>query len=481
MNQNFPLSENKKGDSKSTSNQNLPESQNQALFNMTETDTLTLFSTIKDLALMLGAGPQEIEKALEDALEKLKKSNIHELLESLEERSIRVGSPESKLTSDEKIIKLVFERIHDSIITNQISRYDGENRRMTEAVPLEYAYDRSYIISNNKHSFSGLGGINSNLKSRILAKSPTPNDRKSIDRQERMTQNKPTTENSKGSDIISSIPFFQSAVSQTAFLQFYQDMKASLIQKSINSPNIDELHKSGHSGNRRVTMLFNQVAGEIFNKIFALKAQSGDVLIGDKDCPSPVLFSGRPTKNSFLINYQKIACDPKKQMDVQIEMDFDKYLTQQTLNLMNLNSSLNEPFQIKPQILEQQILIKNDSESDAVKTPTHHSIDEENEIILIQDIHENRKLSKYSGTIDERIDNQNILHSFANGNEMSYQQLQNLCCNLLKRLSVHETEEPFINKLKSNPKCTSIFKKLDNGEVDDFTLTGNRKSSFDNI
>lgn len=398
-----------------------------------ESESQPLSSSIKHMMIMLAVNSNEAETILEETLEKLKKSNFNVLLESIDEKYNKGICENSQPTAEDKLIKLVYEKIYDSLVTANLLRTEMESRRATEMWPTsDVHYEKSLLVSNNKPSMSGLI-----WKSKI-----------NLEKSENRPLRKKSIDSSKSGDLIDSVPFFQSVVSQNAFLQFYQENKSAIMQKSALRNQGDE-NQNGVS--KKTALLFNQVANEIINKIVQsrLASNTEDIDIRELSAGLGAQACDRTTRSSVLVNCIKNMSDARRQLDVQLELDFDKYLNLQTQNLMELN--LNNVDLVNESTTNQIPTLKKPSEQNADNQigflPTFAKL--ENEVEGFHTIESDEVRTARLGT------------SFCDSNEFTYSELQKLCCLFYRKLAKYPEETSGLKKLSEKTQMSNILKRLE--------------------
>jgi len=284
------------------------------------------FSPLKDMMILCGLNGHEVERVLEDALEKLKQSNMSAVLDNFDEKAIRPSPEDTRPRHEERAIRFIYEKIYDSVVAMQSPREDGESERLN-----------SIFVSNNRLTGPHflVSGVPSNSRT-TSARLGTP---KGSDRNDPPIQRKKSTDLTGTSDLVDSMPVFQSALSQAAFIQFYEEKRKSVIQKSANLSPADDPVKTLLISTRRAQVLFNQLAAEIVGRILDEKGVSDDPGAHPNGDHNGWENSERVTKTSVIVSNHKNTLDVKRQSEFQMEQDFDKYLNLQSKNTQGLHLS----------------------------------------------------------------------------------------------------------------------------------------------
>lgn len=359
--------------------------------------TVAMVSPLKDIVLLMGVNGNELEKLLEDALERLKNSNIQSLIGNLEEKFGKsVPGEEGRPTDDERVLKLIYEKVYDSVSVR--------NPELVTSV--------SYVnkVSNQPTI----------LISGVRARSRTPTHQR--DNPQPITRRK-SIDSDKSSEIIDSTPCFQSALSQTAYLQFYNETRTSYLLKSTDETQA----KSALYGSKRAQNLITAIANEMVNKVVNKRSEDEKDRIDIRDME-------RTTKTSVLVTDQRN----------QFDADFEKYLNQQTQKIRELNLS---EIAYKP-LVRTQSTEPNGNPNLTVRTSTDGALN---------------ALPTFGASSQDfpPVTQIPIGSSFCDTNEFTYTDLQKLSCLLYRKLKSSNNDPLLLNQLMNQPQMENLMKKFD--------------------
>lgn len=359
--------------------------------------TVAMVSPLKDIVLLMGVNGNELEKLLEDALERLKNSNIQSLIGNLEEKFGKsVPGEEGRPTDDERVLKLIYEKVYDSVSVR--------NPELVTSV--------SYVnkVSNQPTI----------LISGVRARSRTPTHQR--DNPQPITRRK-SIDSDKSSEIIDSTPCFQSALSQTAYLQFYNETRTSYLLKSTDETQA----KSALYGSKRAQNLITAIANEMVNKVVNKRSEDEKDRIDIRDME-------RTTKTSVLVTDQRN----------QFDADFEKYLNQQTQKIRELNLS---EIAYKP-LARTQSTEPNGNVNLTVRTSTDGALN---------------ALPTFGASSQDfpPVTQIPIGSSFCDTNEFTYTDLQKLSCLLYRKLKSSNNDPLLLNQLINQPQMENLMKKFD--------------------
>lgn len=376
---------------------------------------------LRDLVMLWGVGPSELERVLEDALEKLKTSGISAVLDGFEPRAGWPSSGEPPATEEDRAIRFVFEKIYDSV---------GLLPSPPDDPDAEPVCMGSLLMSSNRPPLiSQISGVPPNSRST----SARPLEANGPDRLQSVGPRKRSTDGGC-LDLVDSMPIFQSALSQAAFLQFYEDKRRSFIQKSANL-GLPESSPPHLLVSRRAQTLFNQLAADIVGAVLEeMGAPPGPITIQEE---RPAEGPERATKTSVIVSGHKNTLDTRRQFDVQIEQDFDKYLNLQSKNLQDLHVS-----EINHRLMRRDSNRENKARG---KSP-----------VKCRDSLGPTRREDLSGHGDS---GQPLGGSEKESGELSPAELQRLVCVLFDRLQSHPSEAEFCAGLRDRPRVASLLKR----------------------
>lgn len=356
---------------------------------------VAMASPLKEIVLLMGLSGGELERVLEEALERLKNSNIQSLVGGLEEKFGRVvPGEEGRPTSEERVLKLVYERVYDSVALR------GPELVSSVSYVAKASTPQPILVSG------------------VRARSKTPTAQR--DSQTALARRR-SLDSDKSSEIIDSTPCFQSALSQTAYLQFYNETRASYLLKSAD----DQQAKSPLYGSKRAHNLITAIANEMVSKVVNKRSEDETDRIDIRDMD-------RATKTSVLV------ADQRNQFDA----DFEKYLNQQTQKIRELNIS--------------EVAYRPSARAPPPETTANAPGDRHSPDPL-------GSLPTFGASLRDfpPVPQTPLGSSFCDANEFSYTDLQRLSCLLYRKLRASNADPALFSQLLSQPQMENLLKKFD--------------------